>query len=86
MPGLDASSNKPQIIFNTCILHSRIINIEMSPPAPNTPVSDPVWLDDLFPFELLDFAVGQVIGNDVGGLGARVVDVELAAMQHHQSA
>lgn len=52
----------------------------------NTPVRDPLWLDDLFPFELLNFGVGQVIGDDVGGLGARVVGVELATMQHHQSA
>lgn len=52
----------------------------------NTPVSDPLWPDNLFPFELLNFAIGQVIGDDVGGLGARVVGVELAIMQHHQSA
>ena len=52
----------------------------------NTPVSDPLGPDDLFPFELLNFAVGQIIGDDVGSLGARVVDVELATVQHHQSA
>ncbi len=52
----------------------------------NTPVSDPLWPDDFFPFELLNFTVWQVIGDDVGGLGARVVHVELAAVQHHQSA
>lgn len=52
----------------------------------NTPVSDPLWPDNLFPFELLNFAVGQVIGDDMGGLGAGVVDVELASMQHHQPA
>lgn len=51
-----------------------------------TPVDDPVRPDDLLPFELLDFAVGQVVGDDVGGLGARVVDVELAAVDHHQPA
>lgn len=54
--------------------------------AEHTPVSDPLWLDNLFPFELLNFAVGQIIGDDVGGLGARVVDVELTTMQHHQPA
>lgn len=51
----------------------------------NTPVCDPLWPDDLLSFELLNFAVGQVVGDDVGGLGARVVHVELATMQHHQS-
>lgn len=52
----------------------------------NTPVSDPLRLDDLLPFEFLDLAVGQIVGDDVGGLGARVVDVELPAVQHHQPA
>lgn len=55
-------------------------------PTSNTPVCDPLWPDNLFPFEVLNFAVGQVIGDDVGGLGARIVDVELAAVQHHQPA
>lgn len=54
--------------------------------AEHTPVSDPLRLDNFFPFELLNFAVGQIIGDDVGGLGARVVDVELTTMQHHQPA
>lgn len=54
--------------------------------AEHKPVSDPLRLDNFFPFELLNFAVGQIIGDDVGGLGARVVDVELATMQHHQPA
>lgn len=49
-------------------------------------VRDPLWPDDLFPFEFLNFAVGQVVGDDVCGLGARVIDVELATVQHHQSA
>lgn len=52
----------------------------------NAPVSDPFWPHDLFPFKLLNFAVGQISSDDVGSLGARVVDVELAPMQHHQSA
>lgn len=54
--------------------------------AEHTPVSDPLRLDNFFPFELLNFAVGQIIGDDVGGLGVRVVDVELTTMQHHQPA
>lgn len=33
----------------------------------NKPVSDPLWPDDLFTFEILNFAVGQIIGDDVGG-------------------
>ena len=57
------------------------INVHM-----NTPVSDPFWPDDFFPFELLNFVVGQISGDDVCSLRARVVDVELATVQHHQSA
>lgn len=52
----------------------------------HTPVSDPLWPDDFLPFKLLNLAIGQIIGYDVSGLGAREVDVELATMQHHQSA
>lgn len=38
--------------------------------AMNRPVSDPLWPDDLLPFELLNFAVRQVSGDDVCGFGA----------------
>lgn len=55
-------------------------------PTLNTPVSDPLRPDNLFPFEVLNFVIGQVISDDVGGLGTRIVDVELAAVQHHQPA
>lgn len=55
-------------------------------PTLNTPVCDPLRPDNLFPFEVLNFVIGQVIGDDVGGLGTRIVDVELAAVQHHQPA
>lgn len=68
------------------MLHRLTFNIKNSCFVLNTPVSDPLWPDDLFPSELLNLAVGQVVGNDVGGLRARVVDVKLTPMQHHQPA
>lgn len=54
--------------------------------VPNAPVRDPLRPYHLFPSELLNFAVGQVAGDDVGGLWARVIDVELTAVHHHQPA
>lgn len=52
----------------------------------NTPIGDPLGPDNLLPFELLNFAVGEVVGNDMCGVGSRVVDMELTTMQHHQPA
>lgn len=46
----------------------------------DSPVCDPLWSHDLFPFELLYFAVWQIVGDDVGCLGAGVIDMELAAV------
>lgn len=43
-------------------------------------VSDPLRPDHLLPSEFLDLAVGQVGGDDVGGLRTGVIQMELTSM------